>query len=272
MMHGKKAAAGNLYREAVGKKIDTKKLSLRVRNHMINTIKIQLPKSQLQRSPTLQGKDDDKLVENFMSIYYCVLEDCKENEQRQKDTEAVLDALIAWRNEVYTRLDSKFPSKQALRDKYLRVSDAAIKLHIAYFAAFGVMQPYIHHLLHCEDWLAYDLVERTAEALEHLNKIMKAKVKLTSRRKTPKLPPLPLVGAALSTPSPNKRRRGIHKAGSGTIKTAFTLSTTEKHISRIYKQKMNPRQRRVAKETVKANLLVKQEVERPKPPKKRGRK
>ena len=45
----------------------------------------------------------------------------------------------------------------------LMVSDAAIRLHVAFHGALKVMQPYIHLLLHCGDWEHYDVPERSAE-------------------------------------------------------------------------------------------------------------
>ena len=126
-------------------------------------------KEDWRRNPTLQGKEDDKLLAHFMSIYGLV-EDVS-NECNRADIEACLDALIEWRNIVYTRITTKFPTKVQLRDKMPKVSNAAIKLHIAFHGASKCIQPYIHHLLHCKDWLAQDLVDMSAEAREHLNKL-----------------------------------------------------------------------------------------------------
>ena len=124
-MHAKKAVSGNVHKHAVGNKIEDKDTSLRIRDHMAGYCKIELPKSHIpvrskrekgdwQRAPTLQAKEDDKLLEHFMSIYD-IVEDQSNVSSRVDIEEACLDALIEWRNIAYVRIPTKLPTSDQLR-------------------------------------------------------------------------------------------------------------------------------------------------------------
>jgi len=175
---------------------------------------------------------------------------------------------------VYVRIASKFPTAEELRLKMLQVPDLAVRLHVAFHDAFACMQPYIHHLLHCKDWAAYDLVDRTAEALEHLNKVMKARAKLTCRRRTsaaepadtPVAParertdPAPQPLPALVTPPARRSKRKHHKEGAGTCLTVMKGSVVASHFRNVKPVQLSARERKISKEARKPSRIVKAPV------------
>jgi hypothetical protein len=196
-------------------------------------------KADWQRQPTLQSDEDDKVLEHFMQILYSVVKHNAANKTHIDGAEKCLDALVLWRNTVYNRLTEKFPTKAQLHTKYLAVAEAALDMHEQFRLAFGKVTPCIHACLHNGDYLENDLVDRTGEALEHLNKIMKQLSKLTARRST-------------STATAKPGEIGHHKAGTGTCKTAHILSL----VCQQTKQALTLEQRKKLKAGLKNKVII----------------
>jgi len=96
---------------------------------------------------------------------------------------------VNWRNAVYKRLDNKHDTA-ALQQKHGDVPSKALIMFESFHVTFGAVAPYLHACLHTHEYLqGRELADRTGETLEHLNKLMKQLITLTSRRMTLKNDP-----------------------------------------------------------------------------------
>ena len=80
-----------------------------------------------------------------------------------------------------TPLKSKFPTKQQLKRKYDAVTPASSALFKSMLVSMdGHATPYMHHMLHTENYLKRDPLDRSGESIEHTNKKLKQAGEFTS--------------------------------------------------------------------------------------------
>lgn len=199
-MRARKSITLLLYKQCIAPNITTESISRDLYLFLTQQIKIQIPKSHTQktkktekkdwqRAPTLQGDEDDKMLTHFMPICTRVLGEYDTNDEAAANNRTLracqrcLKSVVEWRNAVHRRLPSTVPTKEALKLKHDDVAAKALTMHEAFRVSFGYVTPYLHACLHTHEHLqGRDLLDRTDEALEHLNKIIKQLLPLTSRR------------------------------------------------------------------------------------------
>ena len=137
-----------------------------------------------------------------------------------------LSKLIDWRNAVYKRIGTPFPSQEQLEQKFEDVSRKANSLYNTWVSARDKATPYVHAILHNTAYLKCDVVDRSAEALEHLNKIMKSITKRGLKRYTSLQKEKEQRAKA---DAEGRDHRGLHKAGSGTCHHALVTSVSRAH-------------------------------------------
>ena len=187
------------------------------------------------RVPPFQGSADDTNLINAVVILERVC-DPSENEREKKHFNAsisVLEAIINWRNAVYKRIGVALPSDKQLAVKHKSVSIASKKLHEAFAMHFKKSSPYLHAILHNDAYLKCDVVDRSAEALGHLNKIIKPITKRGLKRyKTVKKEKAQKETALKE----GRSSQGIHLGykGSGTSRFVMVESTARKFYDDNY--------------------------------------
>ena len=157
----------------------------------------------------------------------------------------VLLHLIDWRNAVYNRIGCPFPSQDQLKAKHERVSRKANALYEAWTTAYEKATPYLHAICHNEAYLHCDVVDRSAEALEHLNKIMKSITKRGLKRYTSVQ--MAKEQRAKAT-AEGRDHRGLHLGATGTTKSALTQSVAASHFRSTQPARHSYYARRQAKE------------------------
>ena len=191
--HARKNLTGRLFQSAICQRIKTDTQAQSVHDYITKELRIDMPKSfckkkskkivEWNRIPSFQGQEDDKILYHFIDILLKVCDPEKEMDKGHFDKSIeVLLRLIDWRNAVYHRIGTPFPTKEKLKAKHERVSRKANALYEAWVSAFKKATPYLHAILHNEAYLHVDVVDRSAEALEHLNKIMKSITKRGLKR------------------------------------------------------------------------------------------
>ena len=133
----------------------------------------------------------------------------------------VLCKLIDWRNAVYQRIGCSFPSQAQLKAKHELVSRKTNALYEAWISAYQKATPYIHAICHNEAYLHCDVVDRSAEALEHLNKIMKSITKRGLKRYTSVAKAQEQRAKATAA---GKTHVGLHKETTSTTSSAMKQS------------------------------------------------
>ena len=88
---------------------------------------------------------------------------------------------ILYLGEADASLKSKFPTKQQLKRKYDAVTPASSALFKSMLVSMdGHATPYMHHMLHTENYLKRDPLDRSGESIEHKNKKPKQAGEFTS--------------------------------------------------------------------------------------------
>ena len=264
--HARKNLTGRLFKHGIQSRITTDTQALKVHNYITKVLGIDLPKSfvkkrtdkvdEWNRVPSFQGRADDDILINFITILEMVCDKDKLMDRRHfDDTLFVLSKLLDWRNAVYTRHGTTFPSEQQLKNKHKLVSKAATALYEAFTDAYDKATPYLHAILHNEAWLRCDVVDRSAEALEHLNKIMKSITKRGLKRYTNSAKREAQIAkakaAGKSTPS-----SGIHKGASGTCLHALTESVARTEWAKMIPFRHDYRERQKHAEGTISKQLV----------------
>ena len=165
----------------------------------------------------------------------------------------VLEKLIDWRNEVYKRIGNPFPTQEQLDAKFKRVSLAANALYNEWVEMYGFATPYLYAITHNNAYLHCDVVDRSAEALEHLNKIVKSIAKRGLKRYTSLEKSLKQRAKA---DAEGRSYVGLHEAGSGTCKHALTQSITRMELNIEIPSRKEYRERKKALEGKKAKTIV----------------
>ena len=146
----------------------------------------------------------------------------------------VIQVIFYRRNATYVRIGSPFPSEEEFAVKHELVSRAANELYNTWVRVWKQCSPYLHAILHNEAYLHYDVVDRSAEALEHLNKIVKAITKRGLKRHQSKEKREQQIAKADAA---GKDHRGILREGSGTFKHALKMSLARAHFDRKFPQR-----------------------------------
>ena len=82
---------------------------------------------------------------------------------------------------MYTPLKPKFPTKQQFKRKYGAVTPASSALFKSMLVSMdGHATPYMHRMLHTENYLKRDPLDRSGESIEHTNKKLKQAGEFTS--------------------------------------------------------------------------------------------
>ena len=198
------------------------------------------------RIPSFQGDQDDKILINFVSILLEVCDPEKASDKKHfYKSLSVLEKLIEWRNAIYVRVGSPFPSKEMLAEKHKLVSQAANALYETWAKAWTKVTPYVHAILHNEAYLTCDVVDRSAEALEHLNKIIKSITKRGLKRYTSVQKAQDQKAKAQAA---GKSNRGHHDGGTSTTSHAMKISLARAAFNRKFPQRKDWRVRKQMKE------------------------
>ena len=140
-------------------------------SYITETLKIDLPKSfikkkgseivQWNRIPSFQGSADDHILTHFVDMLERVA-DLNDRADKKHFEMAIdsLDKLITWRNAVYKRIGTPFPTQDQLKEKHRSVSKAAKDLHEAFAFHWQLSTPYTHAILHNQAYLLCDVVDR----------------------------------------------------------------------------------------------------------------
>ena len=98
----------------------------------------------------------------------------KTNVRANKKATDTAEKWVEWRNAVYTPVVSKFPTKQQLKRRYGAVTSVSSALFKSMLVSMdGHATPYTHHMLHTQNYLKRDCLDRSGESLEHKNKKLK---------------------------------------------------------------------------------------------------
>ena len=116
-------------------------------------------------------------MHKFLKIVSPRKVDGTKNKPNMKSNKKVIKAAeswITWRNAMYKPVVSKYPTTQQLKRKHDEVAPAAKALFEDLKSAFdNHVTPYMHHMLHTENLLKRDVLDRSGESLEHKNKKFK---------------------------------------------------------------------------------------------------
>jgi hypothetical protein len=198
VMHMRHCIAAFIYEHAIMDHIETDGQSLEIqatcKKHKVHMAKSKTTKrkkkdteSDYRKKPSFIGSNDKTVIENLPEFLNIVSPnkidgaEAKTNKRANKKVIKAAESWCTWRNAVYRPILSRYPTRQVLKRKYDEVQPAAVALFKDLKLAFdNHVTPYMHHMLHSENFLKRDVLDRSGESLEHKNKKIKSHAVFTS--------------------------------------------------------------------------------------------